>query len=416
MNKKSWYAWVVLLGAGMILFSVTGLIYNTQSLYIAPILEKFPEFSRASFTLTITISSIVMAILCMSLSKVVKKIGVRKMTMIGGITGVLYLFINSIAQSLIVFYLSAVLLGITITFCVVVTAPTLINSWFAKNSGTLLAIATSVGYAGSMIFSPIIGNWIQTYGYQVAYRNNLIFVAVIMAVGILLIRDNPEPEVGPLWADKESNTKQNTNSKIAVEGLTLAEAKKTKSFYLLLFCAFALSFSITSTMQTMAVYAQGLGYSSVYAGVMMSIYSIVNVVATVPCGFLCDKLGVRTVITSGAVAFIVGILLMMNAAVLPSYTMYVVAGLIAYGMIMPLVPIQLSVKQVFGLKEYAGILGVVSSARTIGAAIGMPALQLVYDIKQSYNIAFIIYIAIAIAIIVMIGLATSKKNLKNIKA
>ncbi len=58
MKIKSSYAWCVFTGVALANFCCTGIIYNLQPLYIAPILEAFPHFTRASLTVTTLVQNI----------------------------------------------------------------------------------------------------------------------------------------------------------------------------------------------------------------------------------------------------------------------------------------------------------------------------------------------------------------------
>ena len=61
MKKKQWYPFAMLGCAAMVNLVYMGLIYNMLGLYTPSILQEFPDFSRSSFTVTMTLINLMAA-------------------------------------------------------------------------------------------------------------------------------------------------------------------------------------------------------------------------------------------------------------------------------------------------------------------------------------------------------------------
>ena len=410
MLKKSSYAWVVLTGISLVNFSITGIIFNPQSMYIAPILEAFPSFSRSALTLSLTVQNLVTCVMLFTAGRIVARIGVRKMLMIGCACAVLNQLLMSAATSLPVFYLAYGLFGAAVGLCSVVAAPVLIGNWFAKRNGALIGVAATAMSLGGLVFSPLIGSWIDGLGYRTSLRICAGIVFVLCAIACIIIRNQPSQGVMPLWYDTSETDRQKTREDEELSGMTLKQAYKSYKLYFLALSIFLFAACSSAIMNTMSIFATDHGMNNATIGIILSAYSIVNMVMQVPTGALCDKFGGRGVFISGTGVFILAVVLMLNIRNLPLSIMFVVGGLIGYAFLMLLVPVQLTVRDIFGNREYASMLGIISAASALGSASGTPLLQAVYDTQGSYYIGFIACICIIIISMVMM-LVASRENI-----
>ena len=123
----------------------SGMIYNPLSVYAAPILAEFPEFTRAQYAMTMTIMSIVCAVANMFLGKLKQLINTRGIVTLGGVLMTVGLFIYSKSTSLGMFYVAAIVVGIAFAFLATAICGTIINTWFAKHTGMLVGANTRPG-------------------------------------------------------------------------------------------------------------------------------------------------------------------------------------------------------------------------------------------------------------------------------
>src|SRR5690554_2336529 len=96
------------------------------------------------------------------------------------------------------------------------------------------------GVLGAALLPPLNTWIIYTYGWQVGWRFWAILLAVVMApLARFLVRNRPE-DVG-LLPDYEPVTRQSGDrpmETLDATSWTLAQARRTRTFWLLLFCMF----------------------------------------------------------------------------------------------------------------------------------------------------------------------------------
>ena len=165
-QKKSWwhYAWVIM-AATVVMNFFYAVAYSTFSLYTAPILERFPEFSRTSYALVQTIQAASSTVFLLLYGKIIQKINLRMAIVLGGAGIVIGYFLYSTAKSLPVFYLGALFVGLFPAFCSSTTTAMLFNRWFGKLHATLLAISMTIGGFGGTFGSIYIGRFIDKIGF-----------------------------------------------------------------------------------------------------------------------------------------------------------------------------------------------------------------------------------------------------------
>ena len=150
--KSSKYAWVVLILLVLMQFVYAGITLSTVTLYMEPILNAHPEVSRTAYALNITLNGGANAIVSIFFGKLVDKFGLKKMISILMIAGVI---LYAKGTAIWMFYLAAILEGISLCFCSGASCSIIFSKWFAHSTGTLLsATAIGSGLAG-VIFSPI---------------------------------------------------------------------------------------------------------------------------------------------------------------------------------------------------------------------------------------------------------------------
>lgn len=397
MTKKSSYAWFVLLGLAIIQFCSVGVILDTSGNYMAPILKAHPNFTAAGYGLTSTVQAITGLIILLTVGKIAAKFGIKNMLIIGSALCVAMQLILSFANSLVLFYIAYALFGFAVNLIAMVSAPVLINAWFAKNHGALFGISAASMGLGGTVFSPIIGEWINTVGYQLSYRYCAIIIAILCTIACTLIKDRPSPGVLALWADPESKSPADTPSAAGAQlpGMTLKEALRGPDLYMLFLGTLLIHSCYMCVMLSIGRVAAVAGLGAVAVGFIYMLCSLVNCVGMVPSGAISDRVGPKGVILSGAFFFVALCLITLSVKSLGNNWFYVTGVFIGYSCTTLFVPMQLLVRRIYGLKEYAAILGIAMIPISIGPMF-LPLFQGVYDETQSYNGAFIGALAISI--------------------
>jgi nitrate/nitrite transporter NarK len=263
----------------------------------------------------------------------------------------------------------------------------------------------TIGGFGGTLGSIFIGRLIDSKGYASTIRYVAILVVVVTVVVWLLARNYPsDVNTTMLWAKDEAEATKKVED---MPGIMLKDAIKTYNFWALavFFVLFAACFY--AAYANVAVYMADMGLSATTYGAIFSVVLTVNNITMIPGGFVADKLGARLSLT--VVAVLYAIVAFVLGFTTPTVNMmYVVCGLIGLAFLFPKILPTPMVRQAFGVKDAAAIQGIFTACITIGAMIGTPIANVVYDLTGSY-VGLFKSLLPTIVICIILGVTGAKK-------
>ena len=402
MEKKKFrfhYGYIVLL-ATIIMNVYYACSYSVVSQFMSPILTEYPEISRTQFSLVFSIHSLSSAIYLTQFGKINKLLKNENVPVLGGLGLAAGFFIYSTTSNIYVFYCGALLVGLCAAFFSSAITITLLNKWFAKGQATLLAVSMTAGALGGTIGSKVVGSAIGSIGYATTLRYIAIgMVAAVVVIRLLLRKDPKDLGIAPCFAD-EVEAKADNGEKVELPGVTLKQALKTYNFYAILGVFFLFCMCFYATYQNLSVYMSDLGFDPALVGSIFGMVFLVNAITMIPGGAVADWLGCRITMLVLICAFIACVALM--AFTTPSAAiMYVVCILMGVAYLFPKVLSCAMVNSAFGPKDSASFTGWIQAMICIGAFVGSPLLNAVYDMTQSYKGAFIAMIPVMVVCAVL---------------
>lgn len=403
-KKTTLFAGIALLTTIIIQMIFTGMIYNPLSLYTAPILEAFPEFSRAQYALSLTLMSAVCAVANLFIGKLKQLINLRGIVTLGGVLMSVGMFLYSRAGSLAMFYVAACVVGIAFAFLASAICGTIINTWFAKHTGLLVGLTVSLAGLGGTIFSPIVGGWIAAYGWRQAFVIATIVSVVCTVIMAVLFRSEPQTVgVKPMFFGEKG-----TEAKAAdpVFGVTLKQGMKTVNFWATIVVWLIIGIVVYSIMGIISVYVQDLGYSAADAGAAIAPMFTVNMIMPFIIGWLSDRIHIKWLVALGLTMFTVACVILLTSPALG--LVYVVSCLTGVGIATGRSTLPMVTRAVFGTKEYAGFIGVFVGVFSGGIAIGNYIIAAIYDAFGSYASAMYIYLPLMVIAIVAVVVLVSR--------
>lgn len=390
------YAWIVLFATVLMNFFFS-VVYSTFSLYAASIYEKYPDLSRTAYSFVPTLHSVSATIFLMLYGKILRKTNFRWIMLIGGIGIALGYFIYSFADGIAMFYVGAMFVGIFPAFCSSTTTGALINRWYGKLNGTLLSLSMAIGGFGGTLGSIIVGRWLDSIGYEASFRNMAILILVVMAVVFLIVRNSPaDINTEMLWpseTDKQA-TKQEERA-----GYTLKQAMKTYNFWAMVVFFVLYASAFYAAYANVAVYMADLGWDATTYGAIFATVSTVNVITMVPGGFMADKLGPRGTILILCVLY-AAVCVVIGFTTPSVAMMYVVCALIGACYLFCKV-LHTPLALCFGSRDSASLISILTAAVTVGACIGIPAANIVFDATGSYTGLFRVLLGVLLVCLVL---------------
>jgi len=272
-------------------------------------------------------------------------------------------------------------------------APSLstVARWFVKRRGLMTGM-TIAGTGTGTLVTPLIANWlISTYNWRTSFT--IIGIAVfILIVGLaqLLIRDPGKKGLSPYGGGPVAD-----RSNLDAAGLSLQKAVRTAQLWILFVIYVFAGFFVQVIIVHIVIHVTGLGISPVSAASVLSVAGVGSLVGRIMGGGVSDRFGNKPTITVALILTGTGFIWLLVAGELWMLYIFAIIFGLAYGEIlcmMSLLPAEL-----FGLRSQGAILGVTIFASTIGGSIGPVVAGRIFDITGSYQIAFIICFATAIA-------------------
>ncbi len=373
---RFFYGWVIVAAGSLGIFTSGPGQSHTFSVFLDPI-GKDLGISNATLATAYGIATLAAAFALPHMGKLIDKLGARKalMLIVAGL-GVACLFFGAAANFLWLAVGFAMLrfLG---QGSLMMGCANLVSQWFSKSRGLAMSLM-ALGFGASMAVHPPLGQYLVN---EIGWRNawyvlGLITWVTMLPPLLLLVFDKPE-DVGlrPDGAPAAEGDADAGGEEIG--GLTLSEALRTPTFYLLAFGWFAIAMLITTLhfYQVKLLTDQGLGQEISASLFTISAFTMVGMMPIV--GRMFDKLRTRYVI---ALALIVTGVNLIGITQVTSFTTGVVYALLfglnnalsmtMFGYVWP---------RYFGRKHLGSIQGAGQMVGVFGASLGPLPVGLAYD-------------------------------------
>ena len=399
-KKKFNYKWIMVAICVLIVGVSLGFCSSTNSLFLNAITD-YLQVERSLFALNQSIRYIATAVLSLFLGSLVARFGPKKLVIAGLTCLIGAMFVYYLAESIYVFYIGGLLLGLGFSFTGTTMVGYVVNIWSKENKGTIMGIILSsnglVGAIATQIVSPIIDG--SHGGYKNAYLLITIILAVLIALVLVFFRSYPKNYQG----SKQAPGKKKSRGEGWV-GIEFKELTKKWWFYALLVCVFFTGFVLQGITGIAVPHMKDIGMDLAFVSTVASVKMLSLTAFKFLTGVIYDKLGLRfTAVMCNVAAIIVMILLALITNSPSGMTLAIIYAVLS-SLALPLETIMLPIYtgDLCGQKAYAKVLGIVVAINVAGFATGTPLVNLCYDLTGSYHLAF--YICAVIMTVVLVAL------------
>ena len=392
------YGYIVAACCTLVTMFNIGLVLSCAGIFFVPISEEL-GVPVAKVAMYLSFNLLASSVMLSFSGKLMEKFGARLMMTLSSIVMGVTLICMSKFNALWQFYAAGTILGITFTFLMYLSFPTIIPRWFNKKVGLMIGIAAAGSSIGGAIFNPVCGMLINNYGWRTTYiiLGAVILIFISPLLGIFL-RNKPADIGLKPYGDSNISARQIKN-----DGYDYRTVLKMPLFYGLFMFGFLMS-TTASVFHFIPKYAATLNFSLEEAAMAASAAMIGSTIGKVGLGWINDKsikLGVIATIGLG----IFGLALMFVGTDL---TVLIGGGFLfgwAYAGVFVQTP--LLVRAVFGNKSYSQIYSNISIGLTVSAAIAMAAWGYLAEFG-GYSAVF----SVAIVLLAICG-AIGLKSLKS---
>ncbi len=375
---RFFYGWMIVFVGSFGVFSSGPGQSHTFSVFLDPIGTEL-GISSASMATAYGLATLAAAFMLPQMGRLIDRWGPRK--------GLL-LIVLALGAACIFFGAAANFLWLAVGFAMMrffgqgslmMGCANMVSHWFTLNRGLAMSLM-ALGFGASMAVHPPLSQYlVNEIGWRNAwYVMGLITWITMVPPLLLLVFDKPEDVGMRPDGQAPANEGEQTESTAEIAGLSLPEALRTSTFYIVAMAWFAIAMLVTTLhfYQVKVVTDQGLSKEA--AASLFTISALTMVCMMPVVGRMFDKLRTRYVVT---LALVVTALNLAGITFVTSYATGVIYALMfglnnalsmtMFGYIWP---------RYFGRKHLGSIQGTGQMVGVFGASLGPLPVGLAYDL------------------------------------
>ncbi len=351
---------LILLCCVLLMATTMGIVNMVLSIFY-PIVSLDLEVSRASFSLTGTITAIsaMIASLFWGLhySKKPLQAGMVICIMILGLS---FMGMQA-ATDLYHFYALAMVIGIAYAGSSIIPVSIIVTRHFTSKTGLTLSAALAGSGLGAMVLNPIINTLINNSGWRDGYLLlAMVTLAITLPCGILVTQ----------LTKGETQVRQ-TPAETATANQA-APLFKRAWVWAFLSGAFLAGFTGGAVLANLPTYLKDLNFPVSRVSFVTSAYAASLVIGKFILGFLYDRLGAKasTVVAGLTMALSLALMVVIDAPIMLAL-MLINIGI---GLAIGTVSITWLANYFFSKEDYSKYYGTVQFANSLGIAAGVPII------------------------------------------
>jgi MFS family permease len=306
---RGWYhGWNIVAVCILCQTVANGLTYNSFSLFLRDWSAQL-HTPISSLTLSVSLMALVAAAVSPVIGILADRYPARRLFVFGLLgMALFYIGVGSITATWQLLALYAVLAPVSLALATAITANALIARWFVRRRGLALGLsAFGIGLAG-VLLPPVIAALLPTVGWRVVWRGAGVLIAVVVVPVVLLsVRNRPTEEEGKYYLSGESAPSgHHGHASGGSNQPGWREVLARKNFWLLLGIFLPIMALNGAMVQIIAPYAANHGLSQSVGAKLLSLLSLMHVLATLVLGALSDRLGNRVLFAGLAVIMAAG--------------------------------------------------------------------------------------------------------------
>jgi len=388
------YAWViVVIIAGMQI--VGSSIRMAFGVFIDPLQAQF-GWSQGGIGFAYAICSMVSAVVAPWAGNLGDRFGAKKSMLVGIFVYLIGMLATAFVKDLWQFWLTyGVILGIAQAIFLVPLIPAAMI-WFRRHLGLAMGLIMASWGIGPALATPLVAFMIQTFGWNVAFVSIGIASTLIMLALVSVFKNRPADVGGLAYGTFKGDPPLSDKLPPAI---LLDEFKghmrKTAAYWNMSSIHFLGCVGHAVILIWIIPMATSKGMSAIDASLIFTLFSAVSIVTRLTTPVLCERLGVRTVMTFFYILQGAPVLLLIFSSMDGVFLIFAVSFGVGYGGETGGFPILN--RKYFGHAPMGGAHGFQMLGAGIGMALGGWVGGPVFDIFDSYNAAFAISVVASLA-------------------
>ena len=369
--------------------------HTSFGLFLNPLIAEF-GWTRAMTSGAFSLSMLIYGLLGIVMGKLTDRYGPRLVvTFCGLLIGLGYLLTSMVSNLWQLYLYLGLIVGIGMSG-VWVPQMSSVARWFVKRRSLMTGIIIAGANISVMISPPIISRLIHHYDWRQSFLilGSVISIAVIIAAQFMR-RDPAVLKQLPYGMDEVGQQGEQSNS----NDFDFGEAVHTVQFWLAFAILFCSGFIFVSILVHIVPHAIDLEISAINGAYTLSLMGGLSILGNYILCAAADRIGNRRIIVLSFIIITASLFWLMFSSKLWMFYLFAIFFGFAFG---GLGAIELPlVAGLFGLSSHGVIYGVIHVGFTVGAAIGPFVTGYIYDLTDSYQVAFLTCAAIGIVGIIL---------------
>jgi MFS family permease len=404
-KRRFFYGYIVVLAA-FVIIAVAYSTFFTYGIFFKPVLAEF-GWTRTMMSGALSLNTLLWGLFSIITGRLTDRLGPRLVVVACSfLLGLGYFLMSQVGAVWQLYLFYGVIVAAGMSGGITPLSST-VGRWFVKRRGLMMGIVMAGMAVGIIIGPPLATRLISIYEWRTSFVILCSIALVCIMVAAQFLRRDPA-QMGQLpygEAQATSNNVVRQNPNLEARGFSLKEAAETRNFWMLLIMYFCLLLCLMLITAHIVPYATDIGISTMIAASVMSVFGIASVLGILAMGIIADRIGNK-------LSLIIGFTLLTAALFwLPiakeAWSLYLFATVFGLGFgglttVFPLVTAEL-----FGLSSYGAVFGTIVFGGTVGGSIGPVLAGWIFDISNSYSLAFIIMAMLA-AVALVLSFAVKK--------
>lgn len=389
------YGWYIVAVACLVSMMSMGVSAYGLGVFIKPI-EADLGWSRTDISLGQTLATGVMGLLGVAIGGLVDRRGGRMLIVLGAVlAGSAYIMLSQVQELWQYYLISGVVLTLGMGMMGAIVLNVVVSNWFLQRRGRAIAL-TNMGVSLGAIVVPRVATWIiETHGWRTAW------VVIGISIWVLVIpsswfvmRRRPEdhglkPDGG--WVDLGGGNAV-AAQRASVDGLrwTRRQVMRTPTLWMLIFVFGFGSVGMMGMLLHMVPFLSDSGYSPSAAAAAFAMVGYSGLISKPLWGLAVERFQARYVAAAEFSTLGLGVLAISEASSLPmTYAAIFLFGIGVGGMM----TVQETVWADYYGRLTLGMVRSIGRAFTIVfSAAGPLVAALAYDLRGSYELAFLVFV------------------------
>lgn len=410
-SKAAFWGWRVALAGALSQMLVSGLIQQAYTNYAVLLREEF-GWSTTLIAFGFAMNRLESGLLGPIQGWMIDRFGPQFVMRIGAIITSIGLMAFSTLQNAFQFFLFYLIIAVGASLAGFITVVTAVVGWFERRRSVALAVAQA-GFPLGGVLTPLVVLSLTEFGWRrTAFGSAWVVLIGTLALSKFMYRrpadHGQQVDGGPIdSADAEAGRSpdRSPGSVGSTRDFTLAEAVRTRAFWMLNFGHATALLVVGSTMAHLSIYlTEEQDFTLTQAGLLGTSLMLTQFVGQMFGGWLGDRRSKQHLVIGAMIGHVIGMILFTFAVAPWMVWLFVPFHGLAWGLRGPL--LQAIRADYFGASSFGKIMGWSAMIMMLGTMSGPIIVGVLRDTTGSYTLGFTVITIGASLAIVFFALAT----------